>query len=285
MKKWVKGLLITAAVILVIGFGFLGAAFCTGFTSQAARETFHKYSGYFSDWDFVWDDDDDETEGSVDMTGVKEYTFSPQEIHSLELEVKKAHVKILPAEKEMEEKIVVQVSEKGRNDLEVRQEEGVLTIDYEPVFQKNQKVLLLYFPKDVQWDEFSLSLGAGKLECETDINANEFDLSIGAGQMTIGSVKTDEFDCEVGAGEGRIEYLDASKIQMEIGAGSFHATLAGSREDYITNFDVAAGSIQYGTEKYSGLANTHTYHPKDGTRVLEIECAAGETTIQFKEEI
>ena len=60
MKKWVKGLLITAAVILVIGFGFLGAAFCTGFTSQAARETFHKYSGYFSDWDFVWDDDDDD---------------------------------------------------------------------------------------------------------------------------------------------------------------------------------------------------------------------------------
>lgn len=79
--------------------------------------------------------------------------------------------------------------------------------------------LIVYIPKDYQFNDVSIENGAGKIDIEA-INAQSFDLDLGAGKVSINNLLvTREIDIDSGAGELTINNGDINNLDLDMGAG------------------------------------------------------------------
>lgn len=278
MKKFIRGILISSLVVFLVGVGFVVAGIVMGVSSGDLKNLIENYvPGDVIEREIHVVSPDDET---VTSDGeVRRVEFASSDVSELEMDLLSMDCRMYVSDTD---KIIVETSVSEKL-LEIKNDKGELNIDCISKFGKNSgSSLVIYLPKDMYLNEFDLSV-SGRMKIECPINASKVHLEVGGADFTSeSSVLADDFELEVGAGKAEFMYVDAKNISIENGAGKTSMGLTGQKEQYNVKMEIAAGNVSYGSESYSSLAQTFTNRPKDATKNIEIECAAGEVTVTFE---
>lgn len=298
MKKSTKALLIICLLLVLIGSGCMIMGFVMGITTGDLQKALEKYAP-FIDWEnhLVITDDhkfsfEDIMGGSHE--GPKNHSdflndksgnilqYDAHDITSMELDVEGVECRIYTDDTDQ-----IRICLEDDSDVEVKLDHGHLHMDQDTLIHLGKdEVILIYLPDNMIMDSFEVNAGGGKLTILGEIHAKSMDFEVGGAFVEgVGTIKTENLNIEVGAGVVDLQYVDGEEIHLENGAGQTKLSLAGQKEDYNVTINLAAGSVTYGQEKISGIADTYERQPEDAERFLDVDSALGEIVITFKEEI
>lgn len=155
--------------------------------------------------------------------------------------------------------------------------------------------LIMWVPKDYQFDEISIENGAGKIEIDK-LNTKSIDLDLGAGQVDIKNLNVSrESDIDGGAGEINVEnsYINNLNLDLGIGKTTLNASiyglseidcgigelvvnLIGNEDDYKIKLDKGLGNATFNGEKM----NSATYYG-NGLNLIEVNGGIGSISINY----
>lgn len=308
MKKIVKGFIIAAVVLVILGIGFCVGGITAAGGLGAARDAIvgngihHMYNFKVDeagiDFDYqVGNQSLEDPEGTTasekqQYSDMERITFGKEDVKSLNMEVEEAEVEITG------EYAGNEFSVQTDGDYDIYVKNGVLHIKSNGK-QKSHK-MLIELP-GVAAGEFLLekaevSAAASALDIH-GIRAKEFDLELSAGQVKIGELVAERAEFEIAAGEvniinGNVHECDVSADlgdfsftgmilkhgDVECGMGNAEFILERDVEDYNFNIECGAGNVTIGNESYSGLAN-EMYINNKAEETFEIECNMGNVSI------
>lgn len=285
MKKFTKGILIFALLLFIGGSGCLIAGFVMGITSGDLERAINELPFIDFEHQIIFKGEDifapSDTFDKVSPVGGSQ-SFFKEEVTSMELDLASVNCRIYPAEGD---EIIITTSDNSNvrvmlkgNRLEIEN-----TTD---VFKQNDETIDVYLPEDLHLTEFEIQAGAGNIVIDSPIHADMISMEIGGSSVHVnGKITAENLDVELGAGMATFELVDAIRISLENGVGQTNLGLVGQRDKYNVTIESAAGSVQYGDEAFSGLADTYKNQPKDADRSIQIESALGQVAVTFREEI
>lgn len=250
MKKFTKGCLITALILLITGcvfcavFGTMGGFRQIDYTNGNGPYKILKlgglgnfvlgYNGYnFGIWDADdWDEwDEDEWSENYNMNDVVSSESAVQTSYSVDditdIDIDLGGENLIIAESE-DEYIWIE-NNSGNNKIKYGKEGRKFKLYSKTGIRlwKNVNItkgsIRLYLPKGLILDSIDMDVGAGKMESSA-LEADEISLDIGAGEFNIKSIMAREVDISVGAGKVTIENISASEADISVGAGSLDMT-------------------------------------------------------------
>ena len=158
--------------------------------------------------------------------------------------------------------------------------------------------ITLYVPEVYMKEKADIAVGAGAIEME-NLNAADVYLEVGAGSVEAGRLQADSLDVNVGAGEVSIYEMQVRRLAGEVGVGygylkgdvtenadiscamgSVDLFLGGAQPDYNYAVECGMGSVEIGSESYSGLAREQ-YVNNQAPRNINVDCAMGSVSIYF----
>lgn len=292
MKKFVKTMLILIAILGVLGIGFSAAGAAMGATLVGTpvfkRVKAHIGNGEYrfwnwlheEDWEYDWEDDADETPGTVLHAGhesgdAKIYEISG--IDSMELNLRYDELNV---EEYDGDTVRVEVDHDDHGYVTVKQDDHTLHIV--STGKKHDREVDVYYPKGMKFKSVEIGIDAGAGKLDGALEAEEVEISVGAGEfVNSGSILAKSCDISVGVGEGELEGIDAADIDGECGIGSLSLSLAGKERDYNYKLECGVGSVQIGEGEYSGLAAEKSID-NHASRSLDLECGMGEIDVEFE---
>ena len=155
--------------------------------------------------------------------------------------------------------------------------------------------LIIYIPKDYQFDEISIDSGAGKIEIDT-LNTKKLDLDLGAGQVNISDLFVSEnADIDGGAGEINIASSSIQNLDLDLGVGkvTLNSSLYGFNEidggigELIVNLIGTENNYQINCTKALGKITLNNEKIKSDTRygngnnLIEINGGIGNININY----
>lgn len=337
MKKFTKGCLITALILFVFGCAFWGVCgYMGGFRQlenlNLSRERILSIGwngirfGYNGNWFGIWDDDFDddwweETSGAPNLVEVGDKVrtdYHASAVTDMDIELGGSNLVI----QESEDEYIWIANDSTAKTVKYEMKNGIFKLYYgrnvrlwNDVSQNGN--IYLYLPKNMNLNDISLDMGAGKMESialtaeEIDIEVgagtftvdglygNDISIQAGAGKIDIQSINARNVSAECGAGEIRIDSLTADVLDLEAGMGNIdvngsiersadvecsmgnvNLTLQGTEQDYDYELDCALGNISIGTMKYTGISEEKDIYNGSG-RIISVECSAGNININF----
>lgn len=315
MKKFTKGMLITAGVFGVLGIGLSAGGVAMGATVDSVKilrdfrdrvNTELTETGYYDDDydehddyddydDYDEHDDDDYVErGDRAVTnpsdtvqgttedGVRSYTFN--DVTKLDVELtwdsfamERWDRNDFGVEIEGDEKEEVSVLQQGQEVKLVSKKVGEK--------QEEPRTVTFYYPENTSFREVDIEIGAGSAELMDAITADEFSFTVGAGEgNAYDRINAGEISLEVGVGVLDLDVIEAWEIDGECGMGSLDATFAGREEDYFIKTEGGLSSIVIGGNELGGIAGNHSFGNKGAAHTAEFECGMGSINIDFEEE-
>lgn len=315
MKKFVKISLMTAGILLIVGFvfGSVSALACGGNVFRIIREE---------------DELDDKIESFVDAVGKSFYYStdgrwgylkgddSSQELQSA-AEIHKQIVVddisnielVLGAgtfvikEKGYSDGVVdIWITGNGRYDYYVKGNtfyvEGFKGISWSEYNDINENRIEIWVPQGIIFDKLEAETGAGMMEI-SNIKVNKLDaelgaavlylndtdieklsVEVGAGQMEASNIRTKDAEISVGVGECIYGGTIAGKLDAECSMGNMEFYLTGSETDHNYEIECGAGNIEIGSFSVSALASEKTINNNAASK-FDIECSMGNITITF----
>lgn len=287
MKKIIKGFVITAVVMIVVGIGlFIGGIVSAGGVS-AARSALDGYEFYFDDDGIHFNYGHDHEAGT---TASEKQQYGTEDVRSLDLEIGAAQVEIV--ENFSAKDISVQTD--GRYDIYVKN--GVLHLESKK--DMDDHTMRLEIPSNAVFESVEISVGACQMNIQR-IETKKFDVEVGAGQVVIEDLMADDAQFEIGAGEIIVDYANVQECVVDVGMGNFEYNgkiarcgdiecgmgnaeiyLDGCMEDYNYEIECAAGNVEIDDESFSGLAAERVIN-NDADAVMNIECSMGNVTVGF----
>lgn len=312
MKKFTKGMLITAGVFGVLGIGLSAGGVAMGATVDSVKilrdfrdrvNTELTETGYYDDDydeqddydDYDEHDDDDyvergdravtkpsETVQGTTEDGVRSYTFN--DVTKLDVELtwdsfvmERWDRNDFGVEIEGDEKEEVSVLQQGQEVKLVSKKVGEK--------QEEPRTVTFYYPENTSFREVDIEIGAGSAELMDAITADEFSFTVGAGEgNAYDRINAGEISLEVGVGVLDLDVIEAWEIDGECGMGSLDATFAGREEDYFIKTEGGLSSIVIGGNELGGIAGNHSFGNKGAAHTAEFECGMGSINIDFEEE-
>lgn len=298
MRRFTKVCLIIVLVLGIAGGVFFVTGVAMGASWRAVRETAEnwvwrdgEWIWHDGDWDWDWDWSDSDEDGDkwdlsdinsikarLTETPYKEWEYSASQIQELEVEAKRAYVKV--KENTKDDKIRVKVYS-SRDKVEFDADDACLSVERDTKKHSVEKSpIQIEIPAGKQFSEASVYVGAGVLEID-NIEAAELSLGVGGGEfIASGKIKGSSTVLDCGMGNMEIAYLDSEYTVINCGMGSVTASLTGDREQYSASLDCGIGSVSLGDETHSGISSLTT-GPTNAPRNLEIECGMGSVDIIF----
>lgn len=311
MKKFFKGVLLTALILILAGavIGTIGSV--AGGKYDVMRMFKNGELSYnFADWsgkgDSIYDIDDrevfDKTK-EVLSGNLSKYQIADGSIQSLKLTIGGGELVVLDSEDgnfyleaENAEKLQTFVKE---GTLYVKALHNTPTVQING--ESNTMKLYLYMPKAMGYEKLELELGAGRVEAD-GIHAAKIEVDAGAGQIVLSDIVCDEFDGDVGAGEliaknvqtmvsaelsvgaGHIEVeMDMQgELAAKCSLGQIALNLAGKEKDFNYEISCAAGEIKLGSNSYAGLSKEQKLW-NDAAKDVKLECSLGAINVSFAE--
>lgn len=155
--------------------------------------------------------------------------------------------------------------------------------------------LIIWFPKNYQFNEVSIENGAGKIEINK-LDTKNIELDLGAGQVDIKNLNVSrESDINGGAGEINIESSHINNLDLDLGIGKttlnteiygtseidcgigeLVVNLVGTEDDYKIKLDKGLGNATINNEKM----NSATYYG-NGSNQIEINGGIGSISINY----
>lgn len=212
------------------------------------------------------------------------------EISKLEIAVGGAKVEFKESDND---EFIVEASSKVKVAYELKGD----TLKIESKTKNNLSIeeLVLYIPKGAEFESAKISLGAGEFKITAPLKVEDVKFEVGAGEVYIEEIEAHSAKFEVGAGsvyvEGMVDQLDEElamgsfefngsieeSLDCETAMGDSHFTLTGDASDYQAKISVGAGSVQFFDNSYAAAFDGKI---GDGDKILRIDCAMGEVTIE-----
>lgn len=313
MKKFTKVMVIIAATIAVAGIGLSVAGAALGGGIDDTLWKFREWTDNDFDWDFYddddWDDDhddwNDDDHNEDDFHGAEEVTVEKNTVSSEgstvsavsneqkegrvyhfepkdNLEIELRYDELILAEQD-EQKITVEVINDSTGDVRVTENGNTLEISSSRKLKVHRTVKVFY-PKEMNFREVELSVGAGRVEMKNNLTADSLEISLGAGEViSYGEITVTEADLEVGTGSMELDRLDAKEINGECGMGNMELEVTGKRSDYSYSLECGIGSIEMDDEEYSGLGREKEIQNPGSSRYMDLECGIGTIIVTFSE--
>lgn len=302
MKKFLKGCLITAGILFVVGLllCFIGKAY--GGEEDLKDLVFNgKFNielgeGVFGIQQFDIDDMD-----SFDMdfeitTGDVEKKLLAENCENIEIEIGGGELTFLPSE---DEKIYIEATGVGK--FQAYSENNEVKIKSLKTTDMLVGEITVYIPENLILEELNLSVGGGEIDMKNvEILANDIDIELGAGLVEADYIECRKLEVEVGAGQAVLHNIVADTMGASVGMGDITLSgdirksldvecamgnadfeLAGVEEDFNYDVECAAGNIDLGGSAYSGLAMERTID-NGAEKHCSLECAMGNISVRFE---
>lgn len=213
-----------------------------------------------------------------------------REIDTLDIDIKFSNLKIKTAE---EFKV-----EGDSNYIKCRQDNR--TIHIEEInhhwFNKNNSgELIIYMPKNLEFDKVKICTGAGKIDIDRidtrklslEIGAGEThirelnvkdkaDIDGGAGKVTILSGIINDLDLDMGVGKVELKAKLTGSADIEAGIGELDVKINATKEDYKIKASKGIGSITIDGE---GISDDIIYG--NGENYIKIDGGIGSIKVKF----
>lgn len=153
--------------------------------------------------------------------------YSEDLLDNLELDVISANVFVKEGEK-------FQVTTNSKY-ISLRQVEDTFLIQEEEHIIKDNASVTICIPKDFDFKEVEINIGAGELEIEV-LNANRLEFNLGAGNTNIYDINVEEAIIDTGAGTLNISSGIIDKLKLDTGVGDVTLSL-----NILEDADIDAG--------------------------------------------
>lgn len=304
MKKFMKIMLILAAVFAAVGIGLTVGGIALGTTRenvnpvQLVRKALIDASHVWdNEWDGIrirdkgshdykddrddWENEntgDDDFDGCVE-TGTGDTTASEfADITELEIDLKSDELVFASY---TGDNIEVKVKNDPEGTVKIKKDsDHKLQIKSGKV--RSNRTVTVYYPETLKFKKLDIEIEAGTVELMDRLSAEELKLSVGAGEFLNSRVlKADKFDIQVGVGSAEVCQLISNKVDGECGIGNISLELAGNEEDYNYRLECGIGEINLANEGYSGLGKEKVLKNPGASKEVDLECGMGNISVSF----
>lgn len=305
MKKFTKGMLITAGIFGVLGIGFSASGVAMGATMDSVEllrdfrdrvnaeltETGY-YDDDYDDYDDDYDDDDEIYDRAVTKSsntvqgitegGVRSYTLN--DVTKLDVELSWDAFVMESWDKN---EFGVEIEGDEKEEVSVLQQGQEVKLASKKPGEKHEepRTVTFYYPENTSFREVDIEIGAGTAELMDAITADDFSFTVGAGSgNSYDRINAGEISLEVGLGVLDLDIVEAWEIDGECGMGSLDATFAGREDDYFIRTEGGLNSMTIGGNELGGVTGNHSFGNKGAAHTVELECGMGSINIDFEEE-
>lgn len=303
MKKFTKGMLITAGIFGVLGIGLSASGAAMGATMDSVellrdfRDRVNAElteTGYYDDdYDDYDDYDDDEihdravtkssnTVQGITEGGVRSYTLN--DVTKLDVELSWDAFVMESWDKN---EFGVEIEGDEKEEVSVLQQGQEVKLASKKPGEKHEepRTVTFYYPENTSFREVDIEIGAGTAELMDAITADDFSFTVGAGSgSSYDRINAGEISLEVGVGVLDLDIVEAWEIDGECGMGSLDATFAGREDDYFIRTEGGLNSMTIGSNELEGVSGNHSFGNKGAAHKVELECGMGSINIDFEEE-
>ncbi len=290
MGKTTKGFIITAVVMIALGFVVTISTVAAGGIKAAQHLAYDGHLGpvWFGNWGWSWNDNswswsndswnrgdlsgnwdnghgfyinDDDDEMYDDDYEIYyddiDKSFAVKDIRNLELEVGRTEFDV-----ESSDDNNIHIKTNKIEKIQAYTDNGTLVIRGRSNNVEYGKIQL-EIPKNYQFDHADLSVGAGELDID-ELKATFVKSEVGAGVVEIDNLVCEGLEVEIGAGATKIEKADIKNATIRVGVGALE--LDGRISDNL-DAECDLGSIKM---KLDGNEMDHNY---------ELSCSMGNLTV------
>lgn len=290
MKKFVKVMLIIAAVFAAVGIGLTAGGAVMG--AASGDDVIYEMGKHFQDtfgvgYDSVTaavDTDAGSYGYSETMSGGEEgdsRVFRVAEAEKLEVELSYDE---LILEEHSGTGILVEVRNDPKEMVHVKEEGNTLKITSSRKLEKKRQIIISC-PRDMKFRQMDIEVASGNIDVRRNIVADNLEIMLGAGEfVNSGTIEAAKAEFEVGAGEFKVTGLNAQEIDGQCGVGNLSLEVAGNEEDYSYSLECGIGDIAIGAENYGGFGKEKRINNPGATREIDLECGIGDVSVTFTEE-
>lgn len=277
MKKFTKGCIITAVILIFLGIIVLAAAIGTGGISEISRMARNGelgvigYNSYDLDYldDYFGDNDygNELFEGELEEVSA-ENLMEMEGVRELNIDFTAGGLYIKTTDSDY-----IKVETNRKNVLRYYMDGDRLVLrdrnNQSGSRLKNRK-LYVYIPEDADLEMIKVDLGAGQAVIDP-VAVRNIKVEVGAGRARLAGLQAEEASFEVGAGEIEVDQADVGTvdIQVDVGRAVFKGSvtedmdaecnmgtldiwLDGEEEDYNFEMDTDIGNVVFNGKEGGG---------------------------------
>ena len=307
MNKVVKGFLIAACVLIILGLGiFCGAATAGGISTARTMAENGELSyrlgrivgAEFSN-DGVHIELENDNDESLFNHSYKIYTsdtsidIAPEDIEHFSFEVGAGKIVITESDS-----TDFTLRTKSMKKMQTYVENNTLYIKGKGRTSTGGEIYL-EIPRGFTFDEVYFSAGASKAEIDSSLVCDKISVEIGAGEVIIDDLVCKESTFEIGAGNVEVKNAVMEDASVDVGMGNFDMNgtvtgnfdgecgmgnitlnLTGKETDHNYELECAAGNLTVGSMSFSGIAAEKEID-NGATSDFSLECAMGNIEVHF----
>ena len=288
MKKSSKVMLLTAAVVGVVGIGMSVGGVAMGATIAGLNLSKYGFDGivkqtakYISlddkdDWEQDWDEI---TQLEPVETDNDKEIFETAPISDLKLSLSGDELKFRSYDGD---KLRIEVSGSKKDKVRIGTEDDSLIL--ETTGRTRDREITVSYPKNVRFKETSIEVAAGTVTMCDEFWTDDLDVSVAAGEFTnTGKIRAAS-DTTIAVGTGNVELseLDINNLEVDCGIGNVDLGIWGKEADYNYQISCSAGNVDIGDSSYSGVGHNKNITNPNAKGNMNLDCGVGNITVDFE---
>ena len=285
MKRFLKVILILAAVFGVAGLGLTAGGAAMGATmgdvsvldhgiTQVLRVLDHENSWEVEDSEEDMDEQEDDFQEDAESAVTEKGVLADSADSSAYTKVYEASAvsdlfcdlryEELVLKTWNEDKVQVKVSGKDHNRIQISNNNGSLRI------ASNQKVrnrsIEIFCPENLSFQKIKLQMGAGTIENSSSLDIKEADFTVGVGTADISE-------------------LQVENLKGSCGMGDMELTLTGKATEYNYELKCGLGNLEVDDSLETSITSGNKQITNEGaTKNIKLDCGMGNVEIEFEED-
>ena len=285
MKRFLKVILILAAVFGVAGLGLTAGGAAMGATmgdvsvldhgiTQVLRVLDHEDSWEVEDSEEDMDEQEDDFQAAAESAVTEKGVLADSADSSAYTKVYEASAvsdlfcdlryEELVLKTWNEDKVQVKVSGKDHNRIQISNDNGSLRI------ASNQKVrnrsIEIFCPENLSFQKIKLQMGAGTIENSSSLDIKEADFTVGVGTADISE-------------------LQVENLKGSCGMGDMELTLTGKAAEYNYELKCGLGNLELDDSLETSITSGNKQITNEGaTKNIKLDCGMGNVQVEFEED-
>ncbi len=304
MNKFIRTLLITCGICVVIGGGFLIAGIAMGGTLEDATVSIGNDEFDLRD---VWNHGLFKFEGKTSYaensdvpesdTMTAELEEAAEQIRNLKMTFHNCELQITESK---DDQIRLEIEDGMEKYFDVRRKDDTLSIEDTRKIKKQTKAVHLnleipaaYVFRDVQMqlgagtvtihrleaDHLDVEGGAGKIEAQTLVANKELDAEIGAGEIFVHEAELGDTEIECGVGHFEMKRCELKgNADISGGVGNVNIGILGEKEDFNYKLSCGMGELQVFDESFTALGKEKNID-NGANYMIQLECGMGRVNL------
>ena len=285
MKRFLKVILILAAVFGVAGLGLTAGGAAMGATmgdvsvldhgiTQVLRVLDHEDSWEVEDSEEDMDEQEDDFQAAAESAVTEKGVLADSADGSAYTKIYEASAvsdlfcdlryEELVLKTWNEDKVQVKVSGKDHNRIQISNNNGSLRI------ASNQKVrnrsIEIFCPENLSFQKIKLQMGAGTIENSSSLDIKEADFTVGVGTADISE-------------------LQVENLKGSCGMGDMELTLTGKATEYNYELKCGLGNLEVDDSLETSITSGNKQITNEGaTKNIKLDCGMGNVEVEFEED-